>query len=119
ILYFIRDEVKKDPDFIATHLNDICASIQHVIVEILVRKVLFAAQFHGITHIGIAGGVAANSGLRSRLTETGKEQGWNLYFPAMQYCTDNAGMIAMAGYFQFIDGHYSPLDTKPFVRGME
>ncbi|MDZ4748047.1 MAG: tRNA (adenosine(37)-N6)-threonylcarbamoyltransferase complex transferase subunit TsaD, partial [Saprospiraceae bacterium] len=112
ILYFIRDEVKKDPAFIETHLNDICASIQHVIVEILVRKVLLAAKLHNITAIGIAGGVAANSGLRSRLTETGKEQHWNLYFPAMQYCTDNAGMIAMAGYFQFLEGHFSPLDTK-------
>ncbi|HQW02981.1 MAG TPA: carbamoyltransferase N-terminal domain-containing protein, partial [Saprospiraceae bacterium] len=109
----------KDTAFIETHLNDICASIQHVIVEILVRKVSLAAQLHNISHIGIAGGVAANSGLRTRLTETGKELGWNLYFPAMQYCTDNAGMIAMAGYFQLIDGHFSPLDTKPFVRGME
>ncbi len=118
ILYFIRDEVKKDPAFIETHLNDISASIQHVIVEILVRKVILAAQLYNISHIGIAGGVAANSGLRSKLTETGKEQGWNFYFPAMQYCTDNAGMIAMAGYFQFLEGQYSPLDTKPFVRGM-
>lgn len=119
ILYFIRDEVKKDPTFIETHLQDICASIQHVIVEILVRKLSLAVQLHNISHIGIAGGVAANSGLRTRLTETGKEQGWNLYFPAMQYCTDNAGMIAMAGYFQFLDGHFSTLDIKPFVRGME
>jgi N6-L-threonylcarbamoyladenine synthase len=119
ILYFIRDEVKKDPAFIENHLNDICASIQHVIIEILVRKVAIAAQLHQISHIGIAGGVAANSGLRTRLTETGKELGWNLYFPAMQYCTDNAGMIAMAGYFQFLEGQYSPLDTRPFVRGMD
>jgi len=119
ILYFIRDEVRKDPAFVKTHLNDLCASIQHIIVEVLVRKVLYAAQLHDISEIGIAGGVAANSGLRERLTTMGKEFGWNLYFPAMQYCTDNAGMIAIAGYFQFLENDFSPLDTKPFVRGMQ
>ncbi len=119
IMYFIRDEVKKDPAFIKNHINDLCASIQHIIVEILVRKIILAAQLHGINEIGIAGGVAANSGLRERLTTLGKEKGWNLYFPAMQYCTDNAGMIAMAAYYLFLEGNFSPLDTKPFVRGME
>jgi N6-L-threonylcarbamoyladenine synthase len=119
ILYFLRDEVKKDPAFIQSHLNDICASIQHVIVEVLTRKIVYAAEQYDIHEIGISGGVAANSGLRDRLTTLGKEYGWNLYFPAMQYCTDNAGMIAMAGWFQFLDGSFSSLDTKPFVRGME
>ncbi len=118
-LYFIRDEMQKDPEFIDHHLADICASIQHTIVEILIRKVLAAAQWHDIREIGIAGGVAANSGLRNRLTEIGKAHQWNLYFPAMQYCTDNAGMIAMAAWFQYLEGTYSPLDIKPFVRGME
>jgi N6-L-threonylcarbamoyladenine synthase len=102
-----------------TNLKDICASIQHTIVEILTRKIVFAAGQYGINEIGIAGGVAANSGLRDRLTLLGKENDWNLYFPAMQYCTDNAGMIALAGWFQFEENHFSPLDTKPFVRGME
>ncbi len=119
IMYFIRDEVKKNPDFITRHLYDICASIQHTIVEILARKILAASKMHGIKEIGIAGGVAANSGLRKRLTESGKEQQWNLYFPAMQYCTDNAGMIAIAGYYQYIEGNYSSLDAAPFVRGMD
>jgi N6-L-threonylcarbamoyladenine synthase len=119
IMYFIRDEVRKDPEFIQNHINDLCASIQHIIVEILVRKIIVAAQLHGIKEIGIAGGVAANSGLRNRLTIVGKEKGWNLYFPAMQYCTDNAGMIAMAAWFEFLEGIESPLDTKPFVRGMQ
>lgn len=119
ILYFIRDEVRKDQEFISTHINDICASIQHTIVEILVRKLTFAAQQYGIKEIGIAGGVAANSGLRDKLTEVGRGNDWNLYFPAMQYCTDNAGMIAMAGWFEFLEGIESPLDTKPFVRGMQ
>ncbi len=119
IMYFIRDEVKKNPEFIAQNLNDICASIQHTIVEILARKIFAASKMYGINEIGIAGGVAANSGLRKRLTELGKENQWNLYFPAMQYCTDNAGMIAIAGYYQFLVGKFSSLDTAPFVRGME
>ena len=118
ILYFLRDEVKKDPAFIQSHLNDICASIQHIIVEILTRKIADAAEQYDIHEIGISGGVAANSGLRDRLTTLGKENEWNLYFPAMQYCTDNAGMIAMAGWLQFLEGNFSALDTKPFVRGM-
>ena len=116
ILYFVRDQVKKDPDFIKNHLNDICASIQHTIVEILTRKILIAANQLDITKIGIAGGVAANSGLREKLTIMGNENGWNLYFPAMQYCTDNAGMIAIAAHYQFLEKQFSPLDTAPFVR---
>ena len=119
ILYFIRDEVKKDPAFIKHHLEDICASIQYTIVEILTRKILSAAEKYNITQIGIAGGVAANSGLRKRLSELAQEKNWNLYFPAMQYCTDNAGMIAIAGYYQYLSGEFSELDTAPFVRGME
>jgi N6-L-threonylcarbamoyladenine synthase len=119
ILYFIRDEVKKDAAFIQSNLNNICASIQHTIVEILTRKLLYAAQLHDIREIGIAGGVAANSGLRDRLTVLGEQHGWKLYFPAMQYCTDNAGMIAMAAWFEYVEGNFSALDTKPFVRGME
>jgi N6-L-threonylcarbamoyladenine synthase len=119
ILYFIRDEVKKEPDFIKLHLADLCASIQHTIVEILTRKILIAAKQYNIKEIGIAGGVAANSGLRARLSVLAKEHHWNLYFPAMQYCTDNAGMIAMAGYYQYLNGEFSGLDTAPFVRGMQ
>ena len=119
ILYFVRDEVRKNPAFIASHLNDICASIQHTIVDILTRKIIVAANQTGISEIGIAGGVAANSGLRQKLTSLGEENGWKLYFPAMQYCTDNAGMIAIAAYYQFLANQFSSLDTAPFVRGME
>jgi N6-L-threonylcarbamoyladenine synthase len=119
ILYHIRDEKKKDPDYISKNLNDICASIQYTIVEILTRKILQASLQFNIQSIGIAGGVAANSGLRKRMEEMGNELGWSLYFPAMQYCTDNAGMIAMAGYYQYLASEYSPLDTAPFIRGMK
>jgi len=118
ILYYIRDHQKADPDFIKNNLADICASIQHTIVEILTRKISFAANQYDIHEIGIAGGVAANSGLRNRLLELSEKNVWNVYFPAMQYCTDNAGMIAMAAHYQFLAGNFSSLDTAPFVRGM-
>ncbi len=118
IMYFLRDEKKKDIDFVEKNINDICSSIQHTLVDILSRKMYSAAMQFDIHEIAIAGGVAANSGLREKLTEMGKENDWNLYFPAMQYCTDNAGMIAMAGYLQYQAGNFSALDAKPYVRGM-
>ncbi|MEO6131077.1 MAG: tRNA (adenosine(37)-N6)-threonylcarbamoyltransferase complex transferase subunit TsaD [Saprospiraceae bacterium] len=119
ILYFVRDEVKKDPDFIKLHLNDLCASIQSTIVEILTRKILLSSEKYNIREIAVAGGVAANSGLRKRLSELAKEKIWNLYFPAMQYCTDNAAMIGIAAHYQYLTGRFSSLNTAPFVRGME
>ena len=119
IMYFLRDETKKDPSFIETNLKDICASIQATIVEILIRKIQTAAQEYGIRDIGVSGGVAANSGLRKKLTELAEKQNWNVFFPAMQYCTDNAGMIAIAAHYQYNAGHFSSLSTAPFVRGME
>ncbi|HUR30845.1 MAG TPA: tRNA (adenosine(37)-N6)-threonylcarbamoyltransferase complex transferase subunit TsaD, partial [Saprospiraceae bacterium] len=119
IMYFIRDSTKEDPDFVSKHLADICASIQYTIIEILSRKILAASKKYEIKEIGISGGVAANSGLRKRLTALSKEHQWNLYIPAMEYCTDNAGMIAMAAYYQYLDGNFSSLGTAPFVRGNE
>lgn len=119
IMYFIRDEKKKDPSFVNHHLADICASIQHTITEILARKIVAASKQYGINEIGISGGVAANSGLRTKLNALAENHNWNLYFPQLQYCTDNAGMIAMASYFQYLDGKFSSLQTAPFVRGNE
>jgi len=118
ILYYIRDHQKEDHDFIKNNLADICASIQHTIVEILTRKIAYAADLYDIKEIGIAGGVAANSGLRNRLLELSKKNDWNVYFPAMQYCTDNAGMIAMAAHYQYVEGKFSGLDVAPYIRGM-
>lgn len=117
ILYFIRDERKAHGEIADAQLADICASIQNTIVEILARKIHVAAVDHHITQIGISGGVAANSGLRSRLEEMALENGWKIYFPAFQYCTDNAGMIAIAAYYQYIAGQTASLDTPPFARG--
>jgi N6-L-threonylcarbamoyladenine synthase len=117
ILYYIRDHQREDPDFIQHHLAELCASIQHTIVEILTRKIAFAAEQYDIREIGIAGGVAANSGLRNRLLQLSQDHQWKVYFPAMQYCTDNAGMIAIAAHYAYLAGQFSTLDVAPFVRG--
>src|SRR5690606_36076193 len=116
ILYFVRERQKEDPDFVRHHLADICASIQHTVVEILARKVIAAAEATGVRHIGVAGGVAANSGLRNKLSEIAGPRDWQVYFPAMQYCTDNAGMIGLVAWLRYQQDMWSPLDTAPFVR---
>ena len=101
ILYFLQKEIAKNPDFIKENLNNICCSVQTTIVNILIKKLIKASNMTGIREIGIAGGVAANSLLRQTLTETGKNRGWNTYIPPFEYCTDNAGMIGIAGYYKF------------------
>ncbi len=105
-LYFLRNQTAKDADFVTTHLPDICASIQHTLVQILLKKLKKAAQETGIHEIAIAGGVSANSYLRQRLTEEGQKSGWNVYIPAFEYCTDNAAMIAIAGYYKALAGQF-------------
>ncbi|MGE7775654.1 tRNA (adenosine(37)-N6)-threonylcarbamoyltransferase complex transferase subunit TsaD [Chitinophaga sp. NPDC101104] len=116
ILYFLQEKTAKDPAFVETHLADICASIQHRIVTILTNKLAKAAQETGITEICIAGGVSANSGLRNALEALGKQNGWNVYIPQFQYCTDNAAMIAMTAHYKYLAGAFSPADTVPTAR---
>lgn len=116
ILYFIRDNELKDADFLNNNINDICASIQKRIVSILLNKLKRAAQETGITEIALAGGVSANSGLRSSLTEMGIRNGWKTYIPAFQYCTDNAAMIAITGYYKFLNKQFDELDIKISAR---
>jgi N6-L-threonylcarbamoyladenine synthase len=116
ILYFLKKEVAADPDFIETNLNDICASVQHSIVTILLKKLRKAARETGIREIAIAGGVSANSGLRHALEEMGVKEGWNTYVPAFQYCTDNAGMIGVAAYYKYLKQEFSGQDAVPFAR---
>jgi N6-L-threonylcarbamoyladenine synthase len=116
ILYFIRDKEKENPDFINEHLNDICASVQYSIVQILLNKLKKAAKAHGIKDIAIAGGVSANSGLREALQMMANEQGWNVFIPAFQYCTDNAGMIAIAGYHKYLANDFVGQDIAPAAR---
>ncbi|WP_298370608.1 tRNA (adenosine(37)-N6)-threonylcarbamoyltransferase complex transferase subunit TsaD [uncultured Lutibacter sp.] len=107
ILYFIQKQVKENPNFIEEHLNDICASIQHTIVEILFDKLKLAVKQTGIKHIAIAGGVSANSEIRKVLKETETKFGWTTYIPKFEYTTDNAAMIAIVGYLKYLDDDFS------------
>ncbi len=116
ILYFLQKESAKDPDFIKENLADICASIQYRIVTILLNKVKRAANETGIKNICIAGGVSANSGLRTAFEELGKRKHWNTFIPPFQYCTDNAGMIAITAYYKYLDNDFATLDITPSAR---
>lgn len=116
ILYLIQGEVKKNPNFIEENLTDICASVQDRIVSILLNKVKKAAQQTGVKDIAIAGGVSANSGLRSALQTLGEQRGWNVFIPKFEYCTDNAAMIAIAGYHKFLQNDFVGQDITPLAR---
>lgn len=116
ILYFIRDNKIKNPQFVEENLADICASVQYSIVNILLNKLKKAAKQYNITEIAIAGGVSANSGLRNALLEMQDTLGWNVYIPAFQYCTDNAGMIAIAGYHKYLAGEFVTQEISPMAR---
>ena len=116
ILYFLRDEKLKNPGFIEENLNDICASIQQKLIDMLVQKLKKAAKQNGIREIAIAGGVSANSGLRKRMQEEAVLSNWKVYIPDFQYCTDNAAMIAMTGYFQFLNNDFSNQSVSPTAR---
>ncbi|SOD97686.1 tRNA (adenosine(37)-N6)-threonylcarbamoyltransferase complex transferase subunit TsaD [Spirosoma fluviale] len=116
IMYFLRDNMRVNPEFINEHLADICASIQHTLVQMLLAKLKRAARETGITEIAVAGGVSANSGLRTALTKLGEEQGWNIYIPQFEYCTDNAAMIAMAAKFKYEQGDFTPQTVSPLPR---
>jgi N6-L-threonylcarbamoyladenine synthase len=107
ILYFLQKEKAINPTFIEENLNDLCASIQHTIVSILMKKLNEAAKQTGIRDICIAGGVSANSGLRNAIEEYGKKYRWNYFIPNFEYCTDNAGMIAITGYHKFLAGEFA------------
>lgn len=116
ILYFLNDNRAKQPDFVEVNLKDICASIQHRIVTILLNKLVKASAETGVKEISIAGGVSANSGLRQGLKEYGEKHQWNVYIPKFEYCTDNAAMIAMTAHYKYLAGAFSPLDTIPSAR---
>ena len=116
ILYFLQKEVKLNPNFIEENKADICASVQKTLIEILLRKVKKAMREKNCSSIAIAGGVSANSGLRKRLQELGEENHWEVFIPAFSYCTDNAGMIAMAGHFKFEAGEFCGQDVSPLAR---
>jgi N6-L-threonylcarbamoyladenine synthase len=112
-LYFLQ---KQEPGFIEKNLDDLCASIQYTIINILLKKLQKAVKQTGVTNICIAGGVSANSGLRNALVEMGVKQGWKTYIPKFEYCTDNAAMIAITAYYKFLAGELSTLETGPTAR---
>jgi len=113
VLYFLQ---KQPADFIEQHLADLCASVQHTIVAMLLRNIQLAVEQTGVKEICIAGGVSANSGLRKALQELGKEKGWKTYVPAFEYCTDNAAMIAITAFYQLLSGRIDALDTPVSAR---
>jgi N6-L-threonylcarbamoyladenine synthase len=115
-LYFLRDRLKEDPLFIENNKADLCASLQHVIVRILVDKVIKASIQTGITAIGIAGGVSANSGLRDEMKLEAEKRIWNLFIPEFRYTTDNAAMIGITGYYKFLRNEFSGHDVIPIAR---
>lgn len=116
ILYFLKKQLAENPDFIKENLNNICASVQGRIVSILMKKLKRAAKQTKITEIAIAGGVSANSALRNTLKETGDELGWNTYIPSFQFCTDNAGMIAVTAYYKYLRGEFVGQEVAPVAR---
>jgi N6-L-threonylcarbamoyladenine synthase len=113
VLYFLQ---KQEPGFIAANLDDLCASIQYTIINILLKKLKKAVLQTSVKNICIAGGVSANSGLRQGLQEMGAAQGWKTYIPKFEYCTDNAAMIAITAYYKFMAGQFSTLDVGPTAR---
>ncbi|ARK09226.1 tRNA (adenosine(37)-N6)-threonylcarbamoyltransferase complex transferase subunit TsaD [Fibrella sp. ES10-3-2-2] len=116
IMYFLRDNTRRNPTFVADNLNDICASIQHTLIQMLLKKLTKAVRETGIRQIAIAGGVSANSGLRNSLLALGAEHGWQVFIPKFDYCTDNAAMIAMAGYVKFQQNEFVGQDVSPLPR---
>jgi N6-L-threonylcarbamoyladenine synthase len=113
VLYFLQ---KQSPEFIQANQNDLCASVQYTIVQILLKKIKKAVQQTGVNQVCIAGGVSANSGLRNGLTEMGEKHGWKTFIPAFEYCTDNAAMIAITAHYKYLAADFAQLDINPSAR---
>ena len=116
ILYFLKKEISGNPKFVEENINDICASVQSTIIKILMKKLIKAANDYKIKEIAIAGGVSANSGLRAALEIAGEKYKWKTYIPDFQYCTDNAGMIAVAAYYKYLKGEFTHQSVVPLTR---
>ena len=115
-LYLLRDRMKENPDFIEENKNDLCASLQATIVDILMEKLRKAAQDLGIKEVAVAGGVSANSAVRAAFEEHGTRYGWNVCLPKFSFTTDNAAMVAITGYYKYLDNDFCPVDAAPFAR---
>jgi N6-L-threonylcarbamoyladenine synthase len=115
-LYSLRDWLKDDPNFIENHKEDLAASLESTIVEILMDKLRKAAKQYNIKQVAVAGGVSANNGLRNAFHDHARRYGWNIFIPKFGYTTDNAAMIAMAGYFKYLDKDFCPIEAPAFSR---
>ncbi len=115
-LYTLRDNVALNPDFVEQNRCNLCASLLHTVVDILVDKLIRAAKEFGIKDIALGGGVSANSALRARIEAEGRKRGWRTFLPELKFTTDNAAMIAVAGYYRYLQGEFSSLDAAPIAR---
>lgn len=115
-LYFLRDQLATDPDFIAHHLEDLAASLEATIVDILMKKLDLAVKQTGIQHVALSGGVSANTALREAFKQRADKRGWNIYIPKFSYTTDNAAMIAITAHHKFLDKDFCPLDKPAYCR---
>jgi N6-L-threonylcarbamoyladenine synthase len=115
-LYTLRDWIKEDPDFIEHHKNDIAASLEFTIVDILMKKLRKAVKMTGIKHVAVAGGVSANNGLRNAFREHAEKYGWTIYIPKFSYTTDNAAMIGITGYYKYLDADFCSIDKPAFSK---
>lgn len=116
LLYFVRDQIKENPAFIEENKEDICASFQRALIDILMKKLIKAVNDTGIKAVAIGGGVAANSELRARIQQEGAKRGWKTFIPERKFTTDNAAMIAIAGLHHYLNGERASLDTAPMAR---
>ena len=115
-LYFLRDQIKDNPDFIEQHKEDLAASLERTIVDILMKKLDRAVKETGIKHVALSGGVSANTGLRNAFKERAEKNGWDIYIPRFSYTTDNAAMIAITGYFKYLDKDFCSIDKPAYSR---
>lgn len=115
-LYFLRDQLKNDPDFIEHHKEDLAASLEHTVVSILMKKLSLAVKQTGIKDVAVAGGVSANTGLRNAFKEKAEKNGWNIYIPKFSYTTDNAAMIAITGFYKYKDKDFCPIEKPAYSR---
>lgn len=116
VLYFLQEQKRNNPAFVEENINDICASVQHTIIKTLLLKFEQAAKEYGVQHLGIAGGVSANSGLRVAFADMCTKNGWQAHIPQFQYCTDNAAMIGITGYYKYLLGDFSDMNVSPTAK---
>ena len=116
VLNFLQQQKRGNLNFVEEHINDVCASVQYTIIKTLLDKLEVAAKEYGVSHLGIAGGVSANSGLRTAFAAMCERNGWQAHIPQFQYCTDNAAMIGITGYFKYLKGEFAGMDTTPTAK---